>query len=58
MAWVRPTGRAGALQGEVFDKASRCKRRAREARAGQEAQPRGGEGRHYGVSVVTGVRKP
>ena len=35
MAWVRPTGRAGALQGEVFDKASRGKRRARGAAKGR-----------------------
>ena len=44
MAWVRPTGRAGALQGEVFDKASRGKRRAREARAGARGAAKGRRG--------------
>ena len=44
MAWVRPTGRAGALQGEVFDKASRCKRRAREARPGARGAAKGRRG--------------
>ena len=44
VAWVRPTGRAGALQGEVFDKASRGKRRAREARAGARGAAKGRRG--------------